>query len=319
MRAAVIVVAAVALLAQRAAAQQTYSGGVEYDESRSHQIAELDVTRAAISVRHDATDGIGAPQAGLAPEYPESVGVWKKAESEHPDEARTLEPCVQDYFQATEKIKQIAPLTRRPAWDVSAKQINAALEQAEDLVKQGDRCELIAQGPSGGSGPSSGTSGSQQGPYKLRAQQGGPASPGPSGSYPPPTYGYSSGTSSYPPPTLSGGASGGGGSGGSRPPAPRPRKPVTRYATTTLTYTYQGRSAQQTICITRSDNNSVQNAYAEVGLSSAKTTQFQFFTRAAGYVSPSTYRLTGLYDINGQFHSLQYPKTLSFSTKRCRL
>lgn len=315
MRAAVIVAAAFALLAQRAAAQQTYSGGVEYDESRSHQIAELDVTQAAISVRHDATDGIGAPQAGLDPQYPESVKVWKKAESEHPDEAKTLEPCVQDYFEATEKIKQIAPLTRRPAWDVSAKQINAALEQAEELVKQGDQCELIAQGPSGGSGP--GASGSQQGPYKLRAQQGEPASPGASASYPPPTY--STGTSTYPSPTLSGGASGGGGNGGYRPPAPRPRKPVTRYATTTLTYTYQGRSAQQTICITRTDNNPVQNAYAEVGLTSSKTTQFQFFTRAAGYVSPSTYRLTGLYDINGQFHSLQYPKTLSFSTKRCRL
>lgn len=319
MRAAIIAAAAFALLAQRAAAQQTYSGGVEYDESRSQQFAQLDVTQAAISVRHDATDGIGAPQAGLDPQYPESTGIWKKAESEHPDEAKTLEPCVQDYFAAIEKIKQIAPLTRRPAWDVSAKQINAALEQAEELVKQGDQCELIAQAPSGGSGPNPGTSGSQQGPYKLRAQQGAPASPGPSGTYPPPTYGYPPGTSAYPPPTLSGGASGGGGTGGYRPPTPRPRKPVTRYATTTLTYTFQGRSGQQTICITRSDNNPAQNAYAEVSLSSVKTTQFQFYTRAAGYVSPGTYRLTGLYDINGQFHPLQYPQTLSFGTKRCRL
>jgi hypothetical protein len=114
-------------------------GTVEYESPRQQVITQMDVTQAAGSVRKDATDGIGAPQVGLDPRYPSSAQHWDDVKARYPGAAGAYEPCVDDYLQATQAIKQVAPLTRRPTWDVSGKQINGAIQQAADLVSAGDK------------------------------------------------------------------------------------------------------------------------------------------------------------------------------------
>lgn len=108
--------------------------------------------QAAGSVRKDATDGIGAPQVGLDPRYPSSARHWDDVKARYPGAAGAYAPCVDDYLQATQAIKQVAPLTLRPAW---GKQINGAIQQAADLVSAGDKCMgQVQQGPSPTRAPS---------------------------------------------------------------------------------------------------------------------------------------------------------------------
>jgi hypothetical protein len=104
----------VALQAQQEGNGDNYiQGGVQTNQ-QNPVVERLEVSNGAISVRHDATDGLGAPQIGLDPNYPTSTAAWNTVKSRYPEAAARYQPCVDQYTQAITEVKQIAPLTRRP-------------------------------------------------------------------------------------------------------------------------------------------------------------------------------------------------------------
>lgn len=155
-----------------------------------------DVTGAAQSVRHDAANGTGAPQLGLQPDYPSSLPAWKEAMRKFPREAAPYEPCVRDFIQATEEIKQVAPYMRRP---MDPRKVNVGVARANDLIAQGDECMRRIKESGGGGiilrggvtkqaspGPDSGVPGNGGLPPVSR---GGSASPSRNRGIPEPTMG----------------------------------------------------------------------------------------------------------------------------------
>jgi hypothetical protein len=101
----------------------------------------LTAQQNALTERHTASIGPQAPQVGLDPDWPQKYyGGWDEFKEVYPTAAAPYEPCVKMFRQANDIIKGIAPLTRRPLWDVSGKQIGEATKRASDLVRQGDRC-----------------------------------------------------------------------------------------------------------------------------------------------------------------------------------
>lgn len=95
----------------------------------------------ALDVRRAAANGIGAPQIGLEARYGKKERQrWREAQLKYPKWTEPFAPCVEKFELAIEEIRRIAPLTRRPAWDSSVDEINAALRQARNLVGVGDSC-----------------------------------------------------------------------------------------------------------------------------------------------------------------------------------
>lgn len=95
----------------------------------------------ASSVRKAAADGVQAPQIGLNPKYAKrELDEWQKQVKKFPEFAAPYDNCVVYFRSAIEQIKAIAPLTRRPTWDYSAAEIQAAVRQAGNLVRVGDEC-----------------------------------------------------------------------------------------------------------------------------------------------------------------------------------
>lgn len=144
-RIAAVVVIAIATHSSTVAAGQDRQPPAPQTQTRSDdrwaKVGEWQAYQAALSVRRAAANGTGAPQIGLNPTWPNrDYGFWEKAQREHPKDAAKFEPCVAKFVEAIDIIKGIAPLTKRPAWDHSIDQINAALRQARALIREGDQC-----------------------------------------------------------------------------------------------------------------------------------------------------------------------------------
>jgi hypothetical protein len=87
----------VALQAQQEGNGDNYiQGGVQTNQ-QNPVVERLEVSNGAISVRHDATDGLGAPQIGLDPNYPTSTAAWNTVKSRYPEAAARYQPCVDEY------------------------------------------------------------------------------------------------------------------------------------------------------------------------------------------------------------------------------
>lgn len=303
------------LVQQRSAAQtsdtnsssdsQPLQDGVQYENQGGGGNPELEVTNAVISVRKDATDGIGAPQIGLDPTYPAAIDHWKEVAAKYPEQAAPYESCVQDYLQASEDIKQISPLTKRPAWDVSGAQINAALQKASQLVAAGDDCQKVAQAT-----PLKGDASTQQQTPPLQ----GYAS---TQQQTPPLQGYASSQQQTPP--LQGAAD-------SYYPdpvevqAPGPAQVIhVRYAVTPatnpVTYSYGGQPERQEICIMQSyPGNTPPMGPATVSL---PTTGF-FFTQANVYLYQNAVQVQQLVGTDGKTYAVPGGmRTLPFSNQPC--
>jgi hypothetical protein len=95
----------------------------------------------ALSVRKAAADGTGAPQIGLDPNWPnKALAAWERQRAKYPEYSGSFDTCVTYFKAAIDQIKAIAPLTRRPTWDHSIDEINAAIRQAKNLINVGDEC-----------------------------------------------------------------------------------------------------------------------------------------------------------------------------------
>ncbi|MEJ0039890.1 MAG: hypothetical protein WDO68_28275 [Gammaproteobacteria bacterium] len=137
-----VLLAASGILATHSAAGQTARGDVFATRSPDY----YNVDGAAWSVRHDAANGTGAPQIGLDPSYPSSVPAWEKIRTQSPRQAQLFQPCVEQFIQATDEIRRVAPGMRRP---VNASLVNGGVKRANALIKAGDECMRSAESGKG--------------------------------------------------------------------------------------------------------------------------------------------------------------------------
>jgi len=101
---------------------------------------------AVLSLRRDAANGTGAPQLGLDAAYPPSLQGWLDVKRQIPGAAALYDACANLLIQATDEIRRVAPLMRRPI--TRLKELNDGIARARALVGQGDTC--IARVDKGG-------------------------------------------------------------------------------------------------------------------------------------------------------------------------
>ncbi len=100
----------------------------------------IEAQGVVLSIYHEVGIAVQRPDYSATPDFPKSLKRWRELAARDPATTGPFEPCVTLMVQAGEILKPVAPLMKRPAWDTSGPQINAATRQAHALLDQARDC-----------------------------------------------------------------------------------------------------------------------------------------------------------------------------------